>query len=743
MRKLMWFVIGFAVACAFCAYFYVPWMVWAFSACLLPGILLAYFGRFRRGFAYAALILLGISIGFGWSWVHDSAYLSPVRNLDGKFAALTITASDYGEKTDYGTAVDGRIELGSKQYKIRAYLDGNADVTPGDSVTGRFSLRFTAFGGSKEPTSSRADGVYLLLYQRGEPAISRVEKTPTRYFPALFRRTLLDKIDTLFSADTAGFVKALLLGDRSGIDYQTNTAFKVSGISHIVAVSGLHISILFGLLYTLSLRRRWLTALIGIPAMVLFAAMVGFTPSVTRACVMQILMLLAMLADREYDPPTALAFAVLVMLAVNPMTIVSISFQLSVGCMIGIFLFSDKIRQWLESRRIGEIHSKGICGALKRWFISSVSVSISSSVITTPLVAWYFGTVSLVSVLTNLLTVWVISFIFSGTVLVLLLHFLLPGFAGVVAWVISWPVRYVLLTAQVLADFPMAAVYTESIYIVIWLGGCYVLLAAFLLSKEKYPLVFSCCAAVSLCISMLLSWYEPLMDDLRVTVLDVGQGQCILLQSEGRTYMVDCGGDSDAIAADKAAEHLLSRGIDHLDGIILTHFDADHAGGVEYLLTRIETDALYLPDTSDRLASAYADIVYDVDDDTELTFGTATLTMLAPEISDIDNESGICVLFRKGNCDILITGDRGELGEMLLLRHTELPELDLLIAGHHGAASSTGDALLSQTRPETVVISVGKNNYYGHPSELLLARLASFGCTVYRTDYHGTVVYRR
>ena len=743
MRKFMWFTVGFAAACAFCAYFYVNWMLLAFALCLLAGIILAFVGRCRRVFAYAALIALGVSIGFGWSWVHDSAYLSPARSLHGKYAHLTVTASDYSENTNYDVTVDGRITLAGKTYKVRAYLEENPELAPGDTVTGNFMLRFTALGTNKEPTASRADGVYLLLYQRGKSVISKAVKTPAEFYPALFRHTILSKIDALFSNDTTGFVKALLLGDRSGIDYSTNTAFRVSGISHIVAVSGLHISILFGLLYTLTLHRRWLTAIISIPVMILFAAMVGFTPSVTRACVMQILMLLALIADREYDPPTALSFAVLVMLAVNPMTIVSISFQLSVGCMAGIFLFSERIRQWLESRRIGEISNKGIRGKLKRWFLSSVSVSISSSVITTPLVALYFGTVSLVSVLTNLLTVWIISFIFSGTVLVLLLSFLLPTVAGVTAWVINWPVRYVLLTAKVLSGFPMAAVYTESIYIVFWLVGCYLLLLAFLVCNEKYPMVFTCCAATGLCVAMLLSWYEPLTDELRVTVLDVGQGQCILLQSEGRTYMVDCGGDSDSIAADKAAEHLLSRGIDHLDGIILTHFDSDHTGGVDNLLTRVDTDALYMPDHSDRLETVYGDDVYIVHEDIRLTFGTSTITMFASEISDNDNENGICILFQKENYDILITGDRGELGEMLLLRHTKLPQLDLLIAGHHGSVSSTGEALLQQTTPENVIISVGKNNHYGHPSESLLSRLASFGCAVYRTDYHGTIVYRR
>jgi len=463
---------------------------------------------------------------------------------------------------------------------------------------------------------------------------------------------------------------------------------------------------------------------------------------------MQILMMLALMTDREYDPPTALAFAVLVMLAVNPMTVISISFQLSVACMIGIFLFSGRIRAWLEDRRrIGSSAGRGFVPKMKRWFMSSVSVTVSASVITTPLVAFYFGTVSLISVLTNLLTLWVISFAFYGIILASVLGFLSTGFAAVIAWIISWPIRYVILTAKILTRFPMAAVYTESIYIIIWLIGCYGMLAAFLLCKQKYPVVFACCAAISLCIAMLLSWYEPLTDDLRVSVLDVGQGQCILLQSEGRTYMVDCGGDSDTIAADKAAEHLLSRGIDHLDGLILTHYDKDHAGGVENLLKRVDADALYIPDSADPAVDRYKELpvrqIHLIKDDMKLLIGQTVLTIFAPETANLGNESGLCVLFQRGKCDILITGDRGELGETLLLHRTDLPDLELLIAGHHGSASSTCEDLLAKTTPDTVIVSVGANNYYGHPSSALLDRLAKFECMVYRTDENGTVIYRR
>ena len=749
MRKLMWFTMGFGASCAFCSYFTVSWMLPAFLLGLLLCLGFGFLARFRNQFAVAALITLGISIGFGWFWFQDTAYLSNTRCLDAEIITATVTATDFAYDTEHGTAVDGQITIADKTYQVRLYLNEKKILAPGDKITGSFSFRYTALGGRKDPTSHPGEGRYLLLYQRSDLEIQEASTLSYQYYPAFWRQMLLTKLEEIFPADTSGFAKALLLGDRSGIDYETNTALKLSGISHIIAVSGLHVTMLFGLLHTLTFRRRWLTGLIAIPSLLVFAAIVGFTPSITRACIMQSLMILAMLTERDYDPPTALSFAVLVMLAVNPMTVTSVSFQLSVGCMVGIFLFSEKIRAFLESpKALGSLKGSGFVPRCKRWFVSSVSVTISASIITTPLVAVYFGAVSLVGVLTNLLTLWVITFIFIGIILALCLAFVFAPIAGVLAGIISVPIRYVLFVSKLLADFPLSAVYTQSIYIVIWLVGCYMLLSAYLLCKIKYPLVFTCCAAISLCFALLLSWSEPLSDDLRVTVLDVGQGQCILLQSEGKTYMVDCGGDSDTQAADTAAEYLLSQGIDRLDGIILTHFDADHAGGVEYLLTRIDTDALLLPYIQDgssivkKLSNISKGKTSYIKTDTVLTFGGAKITIFSSETASFGNDSGLCVLFQNQNCDILITGDREVSGESFLLNRTDLPKLELLIAGHHGSASSTGEALLTKTKPETVFISAGRDNPYGHPAPALLKRLADFDCTVFRTDIYGNLIYR-
>ena len=747
MRKLMWFTIGFGIACGLCAW------LWEIGDLLLiaggmAAISVGLLAFLRRvgWIRSAAVLLLGIALGFGWFEVWNRTLLEDAAALDGQTAEIIARCDDYGYPTGYSTAVDATVYLEEGTCRARLYFSGDAELEPGDYIKGEFLFRLTTPGGMEDATHHQGKGIFLLGYQTGDAQLVAPEKLPWQLYPAVLRQEISALLDELMPSDTAGFAKALLIGNREGIDYETNTAFKVAGIMHIIAVSGLHVSILFGLIYTLGLRRRWPVALLGIPALVLFAAVAGFTPSVVRACMMQILMILAMIFDREYDGPTELAFSALMMLLCNPLVITSVSFQLSVGCIAGIFLFHRRIYDWM-TEKLG-CGKKDAFVKLKRWFAGSVSVTLSAMSLTTPLVAYYFGTVSLVGIVTNLLTLWAVTFIFYGLIGVCIVGSFSAAAGGILASAVSWLIRYVLVTAKLLAKFPLAAVYTRSIYMIIWLVFVYVLLAVFLFSRKRRPGTLLCCGVIGLCLALAASWVEPMTDGCRMTVLDVGQGQSIILQSEGKAYLVDCGGSYDEDAADLAAETLMSQGIFRLDGIILTHFDRDHSGGLPYLMKRMETDALFLPDVLDEsgMAQQLTDLtdgsVVHVRENLLLTYGTTELTIFGPATTNSDNESSLAVLFQAENCDILITGDRGGFGERMLLRQMELPRLEILVAGHHGAKSSTCTELLDAARPAIAAISVGSNPY-GHPSDELLQRLEEYGILVYRTDLNGNLIFRR
>ena len=294
MRILLWLTLGFAAVCGLGAYLlsgqWLPWLGLLCVLLLLPCVFIK-----KKFVRILGVCLLGAALGFLWFWRYDVTHIAPARSYDGKIVTATIEATDFSTETDYGLSANGKVELDGRSYKIRFYLDKAEQLRPGDQVSGNFSFRFTYEGGEQQPTNHPGKGILLLAYQ--EEAVTRLpaKQIPGKYFPCVLRNRIQKALDAAFPADTVGFARALLLGDSSLLDFETNTAFQISGIRHVIAVSGLHVSILFALVFVLTGKRRIVTAVVGIPVLLVFAAVAGFTPSVVRACLMQGLMILALL----------------------------------------------------------------------------------------------------------------------------------------------------------------------------------------------------------------------------------------------------------------------------------------------------------------------------------------------------------------------------------------------------------------------------------------------------------------
>ena len=736
---------GYAAACALGAYLLRGRGLVLLTLICAALTLCAWFLRRHEAAKRAGVLLLGCAVGCMAFLGYEYLVLRPAALMDGETVEVTIRTTGYSWESDYGIAADGTLELSGRTYKVRFYLNEDRELVPGDVVRLRAQLRLTDEGGQREPTFHRTSGILLLAYPRGDAELLPPEPHKLRDLPAHWAERLKSIIEDSFPEDTFAFAKALLLGDKSDLSWQQSREFSISGISHIVAVSGLHVSILFGFIGMVTGKRRYLMLIVGVPVLLLFGAMSGFTASVTRAVIMQMLFLLALAVNREYDPPTALSFAGLAILVQCPLSIAGIGFQLSFASVAGIFLFYPKLSGWLKAWFPGK--GKALRGRLERWVTASVSVTLSATVMTVPLVAIHFGVVSLVGVVTNLLVLPVVSLIFYGVMAVCTAGCFHRVAAAVLAEVISVPIRYIMAVAGKLGTMPMAAVYTVSPYIVIWLVFVYGLLFWLLLARKKHPgLVFGLSAA-ALCISLLLSFLEPLTCDYRVTVLDVGQGQCIVLQSEGNTFLVDCGGGRGEAAADTAAEFLLSQGITRIDGLILTHYDRDHAEGAPYLAHWVEIERVYLPETEDAdgcRAGAWhcAEERIVIDSDLTISFGDAQIRIFPAKDAGSGNDSCASVLFTRGKCDTLITGDLSADAERQLLQDYDFPDLEVLIVGHHGSKYSTCEELLGATAPDAAIISAGADNSYGHPTQEVLDRLKQAGCAVYRTDLHGTITYR-
>ncbi len=747
MRKLMWLALGIALMCGAVAYLNSLAVACIGLVALVFGVGAWIVSRKDKKLRILVVICIGLIVGLVICSVYERVHLSKAREMDEQVVHLRAHAEDYSFETQRGCAVRVETDLDGRKVKAQLYLDRDFKIKPGDEIEGAFLLQYT---GSEDRSYHFGEGVYLLGYQQEGVYIKRGETIPLPLYPAVIRQKTLQILDAQFSGETAVFAKALLLGERVDLDYVTKTAFKLTGISHIIAVSGMHVSMLASIMYILAGKRRGLMALLGVPAVFLFAAVAGFTPSVTRACIMQILLLMAMLLDRDYDPMTALAVAALVMLVANPMVITSVSFQLSFGCMAGIFLFSSWIYQRLSEFSFWrDAKKRSMLLKIRVWIAGSMSITLGTMVFTVPLCAVHFRTVSLVGIFANLAVLWLVSIIFPGVILVCVASLLHPAFGGIVAMGIGGLIQLLLWIIRWFARFPLAAVFTTSGHVILWLVLCYLALLAFWITGMKRGVVLTCFCVGSLCVSLLAAWAVPASSHVRMTVLDVGQGQCVILTAGGRTFLIDCGGDYEEDVADLAAQTLLSQGIFRLDGVILTHFDDDHAAALPYFLSRIAVEKIYVSDANQDVLAAQRIMaltdqhIVSVQKDIRLTWDDCTLDIFGPVLSNSDNESGISVLFRRGNCDILITGDMNALGERLLLERKQLPKLEALVVGHHGSEYSTCQELLDATMPEEAFISVGKKNTFGHPAVEVLERLESIGCRIHRTDQNGTIIFRR
>ena len=741
---------------------------------LLPGGVLVPFGaalglfcplfwilagqRRKRLRLAGTLVLLGLSAGLVWTAVYDILFFQPARELNGRTVLLHAVVADYPQETDYGFSVLVRGgEEGGRSVPAVLYTDGQgAGLRPGDrleAVTHCTLADHTLSG--EEITYYTAKGIFLLGETYGKLQIIRPAFPAPSHWPALLSQFLEDGIGKAFPCDTAPFVQALVTGNRDNLTDGFTTSLQRTGLSHMVVVSGMHLSVLSGLLIGLLGRGKRSTAAATGVWVVVFCGVAGNTPSVARAAVMVFLLQLAPLFRRDGDSPTSLGLALMLLLLWNPFSAAHVGLQLSFASVAGIELFSEKLRRrMLAPLRLGR---KGpIWARFLRWVYvagsSAVATTLGAMVFTVPLVAVHFGYLSVIAPISNLLVIQAVSFVFAGGLVCGLLGAVLPAIGAGLAVPFVWLARYVQWVVQGLSGLTLASVPLNSIYYGAWLVLCYLILFTGLAMKGRKRLILPTCACVtSFCLSLLLTAAGFRTGDLALAVLDVGQGQSVLLRSGAFLALLDCGGDGAVNAGDVAADYLQSLGENRLDLLVISHCHADHANGIPRLLERIEVSAIAMPGVEEEgglreeilsLAEQRDIPVRLVETDTEYWLGNGgSLTLFAPLGEGTDtNELGLTALATAGGFDALITGDMGGQVEELLLSHADLRNIELLVAGHHGSATSTTRALLETAQPELAIISVGRNNRYGHPAQETLERLAAIGAEIYRTDLQGTVV---
>lgn len=742
MRTLANACFAFAAGVFAAQYLLPQWLLcYAAGGCLILGVLWAVIlhGVNRQR---AAVIGTALALALVWDWAYVRLVQLPWEAMAGTQQTLTMEVTDYPSATDYGSRVEVRVDgmRGKAVYYCDAAL---LTLEPGMRVTGECFINSAATIHDAEVTTFTSRGVYALLYARGEAVVMDGSVGALRYLPQRLARRMQESIAACFPERTQAFLNAILLGDKYDLSAEDKTSLSEAGLYHITAVSGLHCAFLLSLLgFLIGKHRRRLLSAVGIPVLALYALTVGLTPSVLRACVMLTFLLLSPLFRRESDPPTALSFALFLILAANPFAVKSVSLQLSFFAMLGLILLTPKLYDRIRAKKRGKA----------AWFLlGSLSATAGALVFTIPFTAFYFGYLVLIAPLSNLLCLWAATLTFASGLITTLLGMVFPPLARMLAYVPHVGALYLLTMAKWLTKIPYHAVYFVGGYLKLWLAYAYALFVVAAVAKRgKWRYVAA--SALSVLTLALVVWLNTLPMHgglLHMAALDIGQGQSVVLHSKNATAIVDCGSSSYLDAGDVTADYLQNAGIRAVDYIVLTHYHDDHCNGLPTLLSRIKVKRLILPDIDPddalraetlRLAEQYAIPVTFARAVETLPLGDAALTVYPPVTEEGQmNEHCISVLCTTGSFDALFTGDMDANSEYLLIATHQLPDVEVLMAGHHGSRYSSGGDLLAEVKPETAVISCAWNNSYGHPHDETLYRLTDAGAAVYRTDLQGTI----
>lgn len=727
-------------------------------AAVVAGFFVRPKGRKRKR---TLLILSGLSLGFLWTALYTEIFFQPVKKLDDRTIRLAATVVDWpqeGAYGDYTVLVKAETESWVRVSAILYVDEQGANLRPGDRIktVAHCTLGDRTFAGERI-TYYTAKGIFLRAKAYGRLEIQRPDYVSPRYFAAWISKSLKEGIMSAFPEDVSGFVRALATGNRDNLTDEFTTSLERVGLSHTVAVSGMHLAFLTSVLTRLLGRGGRLSACFTVVWVVLFCGIAGNTPSVLRAAVMVLMLQLAPMLNRERDGPTSLALALMILLLINPFSAAHIGLQLSFTAVAGILSVSDRIQNYL----LKQLHMDGLhrpknwgirlLRIIPRFAISTLSATLGASVFTIPLVAIHFNQISLIAPVSNLLTLWAIGFLFLASLSLGILAIFLPGPAAAVAVPFVWLARYLQWMVAALSKPALASLSLESIYYRAWLVLFYALVLLSLRMKGCRPVWIPLGAgSLGLILAVALTRASFYVGDMGVTVLDVGQGQSVLVRTGDFLTLTDCGGDGRNDPGDVAANYLQSLGQSHVDLLVVSHYHSDHANGIPQLLRRITVGEIAMPDV-ERDAPLRAEILAEaaqrnipvrfVQEDIRLELsGERCVSVFAPMAEEGDtNELGLTVLISAGSADVLITGDMEAEGELCLTQSISLPDVEVLVAGHHGSSTSATSELLEAIKPNLALISVGENNKYGHPSQDTLARLEQAGAKIYRTDLFGTI----
>ncbi len=570
-------------------------------------------------------------------------------------------------------------------------------------------------------------------------------------FSAMARQKIISTYEQIFSKDTSALITGITLGQTDKIDAELYRNFKVSGVSHALAVSGMHLAFVTTLLYfalALISRNLYLRAVLQIIFIWLFTALTGFSPSCCRAAIMLTVFQGGILLQKESDSLTALSFAVMACCLGNPFAVLNPSLALSATATLGILLLTGKFSSFFPKLK----NPHNLIGKIYSFFKNTISMSVAATIGTLPVMLTMFQSVSILAPITNALIVIVIEVLFFIGFLAIVFSWLQP-LCSLLNLIAENLYKYCDAVTSAIARLPFCSVYTGSVTFWVVFSLLVVLIfVLWLLLYKKHPIRLAICyVTVFLCLLGCNFVTDYLgRDNVWVDYVNVGQGNCVVVSRAHTAFLIDCGGDG--LGYQELQRCFDRRSVRYISALYITHLDTDHIKYLTSLLSGYQIQELFVPYREEYkeqstevfdLASSRSTVLRKVNKDMIYYLDGLKLEILTKHIipsEESENQKSLVYRLSYGPTELLFLGDvESDAEQRFVWAYKEKIESDVVMISHHGSASASEEDLLEYVNADIAIISVGKDNRYKLPSLQALKRIKKHIPIIKRTDKDGTV----
>lgn len=592
----------------------------------------------------------------------------------------------------------------------------------------------------------------------------------------LLRKSIGEKIDELHSDATAAILRGLIIADRTEIDENVINGYVNTGIAHILAVSGFNVAVIY--LLTLLLlqkfrhKNRLIELLLRLLVLFLFLVITQFQTTVVRAVLLFTVHSVLFYSGRLNNRWNTLSITALLILVFNPQDLFSVSFQLSVVAVASLFVADDIVSGLrfnlstkivnLKNGSYKEIVTRISDSWIVRQSFDLILITLLVQFGMLPFLVIYFGKISILSLPANLLAVPTSSGLLINGLVTLIISPLSTKVASILAAGSDF-VNHLLNSFIFFLDelhFGIIEYGSFTFYDVIVFYLLIILLIIIFIRKNewKWRTAAFLISLIVFIASHLVSGSSPLKSGYsHIMAIDVGQGDCYLLQTpDNTTILIDAGNLEKSYDAGKMTviPVLKKLGIEKIDAAFISHYDNDHAGGMISLVRAGLIKKLYLPPPDTTNIDDFTPYnLLKQNENVEIIkkgsiFSKEDITIdLLTDFDSIPLESGsnyrsAVLMATLENQKILLTGDLGKVGELELIRKNINLKCDFLKVGHHGSRFGTSNEFLQSTQPSFALISAGDFNWYNHPHPLVIERLENQNCKIFRTDLEGALIFR-